>query len=528
MGKLVERLTQTEIQTIERYIDRYAGEGSNSRKSDVPYILRFWDDAKSEYLADMFKDKFIVEKKIEYKKPISTLRDEFNDAFRDKENALYKFKRVFSVFLWENKESLGEDYYKLTNLLYEDALARSEYIDGLFSVMNKDGYEIKVQSGCKPVKIIGKIIHSYGQYLNEFEEFRLECSRILNQKKLTGTLCMSIHPLDYMTMSDNENDWSSCMSWKETGCYRQGTVEMMNSPMVVVGYLKSDNENMNLYSMEWNSKKWRELFIVTPELICGVKGYPYQNEQLVRAGIDMLKDLAKDGLGWSYRETKPFDNDRYYTLNYDDISCEFTFSTGYMYNDFGTTTHYGAACIGAENLSEVTNIYYSGKDECMCCGETGNEFSDEGCLICEECDNRVACDYCGDVYDEEDLYELDGRMLCEYCYNNHAQTDPITDEDHYDDDFHTIYLVPTETEDTDKITQWGYSVSVWDGAEDSNCFEDFFSDEYRVSMGWRSLRYVTPDVCTKDGLSLFDIYDEDDMTQFREYWASNTSQTEVF
>ena len=523
MGNLITRLSQTELQTIGGYIDSYAGVGN--RKVDVPFILRAWDEAKSENLANIFTNSLIIEKRVEYTKPISLLTDEFYEAFGDSSNALAKFKRIFSVFLWDNRESLGEEYYKLNNLLTESRLAASKYDGALFSVKNKDGYEIKVQTGCKPVKILGKVIHSYGQYLNEFEEFRLECSRILNQKKLTGTFCLSIHPLDYMTMSDNNCSWSSCMSWKEEGCYRQGTVEMMNSPMVVVGYLKSDNNDMNLRSMRWNSKKWRELFIVTPEIICGVKGYPYQNEQLVQIGIEMLKDLAKANCGWEYFATKEIRSDSYYVLDYDTVSYKYSFSTGYMYNDFGTTTHYGAAGVQAKP-SDVTinDICYSGMSECMCCGDTEIYVSSEGSLICEVCDTRRCCDCCEDIYQEDELQELDGRWLCDYCYGQHALTDPISGEDHYDDDFITLYLTPCETDNTRHVLDYGYTVSIWEGALEDSYWSNYFDEAYTVPYGWGARRYVILDDCTKAGLELFGIYDEADKVEFIKHWNSYTTE----
>ena len=75
-----------------------------------------------------------------------------------------------------------------------------------------------------------------------FEQMRIKHSQILNKKRLKGTLCLSIHPLDYITISDNNCDWDSCMTWTGDDCpgeYRLGTLEMMNSPSVVVAYLDS-------------------------------------------------------------------------------------------------------------------------------------------------------------------------------------------------------------------------------------------------------------------------------------------------
>ena len=76
------------------------------------------------------------------------------------------------------------------------------------------------------MRVLSKIATAYN--LPGFEDFRIAQSLVTNQANLKGYITLSIHPLDYMTMSDNNCGWDSCMSWQEEGCYRQGTVEMMN------------------------------------------------------------------------------------------------------------------------------------------------------------------------------------------------------------------------------------------------------------------------------------------------------------
>ena len=61
------------------------------------------------------------------------------------------------------------------------------------------------------------------------------------------------------------------MSWFEKGEYRQGTVEMMNSECVVVAYLESTT-NMTIRDGEWNSKRWRELFVVDENVLANGAG----------------------------------------------------------------------------------------------------------------------------------------------------------------------------------------------------------------------------------------------------------------
>ena len=75
-----------------------------------------------------------------------------------------------------------------------------------------------------------------------------------------------------MTMSDNANNWSSCMRWTDRsggvdhGDYCAGTLECMNSPYIIIAYLHNPKHSfeLSLYDCndwQWNSKQWRELFI---------------------------------------------------------------------------------------------------------------------------------------------------------------------------------------------------------------------------------------------------------------------------
>jgi hypothetical protein len=82
------------------------------------------------------------------------------------------------------------------------------------------------------------------------------------------------------------------MSWVEHGCYRHGTVEMMNSPCVLVAYLASDNSTYYIgVGKEWNNKKYRQLVIVDPAFITTVRPYPNENTALDEAIISWIQEL---------------------------------------------------------------------------------------------------------------------------------------------------------------------------------------------------------------------------------------------
>ena len=165
-----------------------------------------------------------------------------------------------------------------------------------------------------------------------------ECSRVRNTAEINANLCLSIHPLDYMTASYNDNNWHSCMNWLQ-GEYRRGVIEMMNSKCVVVAYLESAHDKLTFYGADvhyWNSKKWREFFIVRPNYITGIKGYPYWNRNLEDTVLFWLKDLYKDVFSGKYSNSISvwsYDNavsDRNYN-----VSVNFDFDCGpAMYNDF--------------------------------------------------------------------------------------------------------------------------------------------------------------------------------------------------
>jgi hypothetical protein len=325
------------------------------------------------------------------------------------------------------------------------------YTASHFEAILPNGVKINVDKNTKLMRVLGRYAKAYGLE-EEFEKFRLEHSLALNQKSYTGELCISIHPLDYATMSDNDNNWSSCMSWSG-GEYCRGTVEMMNSSCVIVAYLRDPNKNF-LY---WNSKKWRELFVVNETLITGIKGYPYQSTELENYVIEMLRELAEKNWGYTYLDPKEKEVARSdYELTKiasDELGNCYCFTTNAMYNDFRSRnqehTHLVAVREGVANRD--IEIDYSGLSQCMVCGSTTSCFEDEGCLFCDDCiKTPMYCYDCGRIVDEEDvIYAHGGVGLCQECFRVNTATDPISGTLYYKPYATTIYIVPDDFNQAD-------------------------------------------------------------------------------
>lgn len=135
------------------------------------------------------------------------------------------------------------------------------------------------------------------------EELQNTASRIIQENKIEGTLCFSVHPLDYLSVSENSYNWRSCHALD--GEYRAGNLSYMVDDATVVCYLKGA-ENVKLPNfpddVPWNSKKWRVLFYVSNswDVIFAGKQYPFGSD----AGVDEAKDeflkvLRRDPFSYS-------------------------------------------------------------------------------------------------------------------------------------------------------------------------------------------------------------------------------------
>ena len=103
-------------------------------------------------------------------------------------------------------------------------------------------------------------------------------SQLLQKRTLKGTLVFSIHPLDYLTLSENTHNWRSCHALD--GEYKSGNIAYMADKSTIICYIK-DPEEKQLEAfpegMLWNSKKWRMLlfFSETKHTLFAGRQYPY-------------------------------------------------------------------------------------------------------------------------------------------------------------------------------------------------------------------------------------------------------------
>lgn len=506
--ELIERLTSEELHKIKTYIKEYAGEEAEplyDSVRDINYILRFWSEDKAN-LGKMFGDQLILTKELTITQDISDIAAIIRSQVLSCESPGYTFVKAFNKWIKPYWNDNCDVYYYLVDLVSSLYLATNIYENSTVTIPNPNGRDIVVPKGCKISKILGKIAKTFD--LPGYEEFRIAHSLCLNQKRIKGQVCLSIHPLDYMTMSDNACDWDSCMSWTGYGDYRQGTVEMMNSPYVVVAYLKSSSDMQLIESdpdLKWNSKRWRQLYIVHPKLIMSIKQYPYENDELNGFCLKWLRDLASQIEGFGPYDTtmSQVRNQSTNTFANNKQISYFSIFAHFMYNDI-YSSHTAFAAL---EMPELLEFNYSGKSECMKCGMDVSGYPTDhfptNSLLCADCGCFSHCEICGYVFTSPDDGNWVGDShICDDCWENHVSQCEICDEYVFDEERVRIHVV----DENGKYTQ--YEKYICD-----NCYmyNDKFATTYLkedcdIMVDETSRRsYVKITDLNSDGFSFFDI-----------------------
>lgn len=427
-----------------------------------------------------------ISKDIEFSKSKEQIEQTYEDEMRSNSLKHSPKQFILSYNTWADKyaKSYGEAHdlseYSIMDLAYALKVRISkEYVisNELSPSRNKaaneitmpDGKIFKITSGIKTLRYLSKIAKAFK--LAGFEEFRIWQSILTSDRKIKGKLTLSIHPMDFMTMSDNDSNWSTCMSWgyEHIGDYRYGTIEMMNSPKVVMAYVESEND-MDICGYSWNNKKWRSLFIVDDSVLVNVKAYPYQSTDIVCEVLNWLRDLARDHWGWHY------DNDELVPYNTDFVK----FSTDTMYNDF--SDEIVPRFMYYRDDVPVDYINYSGELQCMVCGELNVKIY-ENDLLCSDCDRTVICDECNERINIDEANQVDDEFLCDSCFDNYAYFCDICAENRLEDNMTFVTIVNEDGCEVASLALCNDCIDQFEIDENNCIYVEQLSDEVRKVFG---------------------------------------------
>lgn len=293
-------------------------------------------------------------------------------------------------------------------------------------------------------------------------------SSIIQKNKITGRLCISVHPLDFLSSSENNHNWRSCHALD--GEYRAGNLSYMLDSTTLVCYLKSEGENVrldNFGGVKWNDKKWRMLLFISKDrqVIFAGRQYPFQSE----CALDLVKENLLPNIGirtntfcnWRNTTVDEYLN-RIHVVNDTYILIQDKLYDKYQIIKNGSNLHYNdllsSTCYKPyymyNNLLWYSSPQGMGDDpfiighkvKCLKCEE--HYITDSEWMTCDRChdsDSYFYCENCGKRFwfDEEDAtYMPDGTILCEDCFDSIGAYCEHCDEAVYEDDL--IYDGETE------------------------------------------------------------------------------------
>lgn len=302
---------------------------------------------------------------------------------------------------------------------------------------------------CKLIKKGEKLVRAFRHFeTNEktLSDIQNEASRIIQEDRVEGTLCLSVHPLDFLSLSENTYKWHSCHSLD--GDYRAGNLSYMMDDCTFICYLKgADNVKLPLFpeDVPWNSKKWRVLMFdsIDGNLIMAGRQYPYTStpglnfilkEVFPKVGLcadnwtDWIQEVKSVGnlnlsfeyvvLGAELYPVGKFVRDAKNSCQFNDLLESPTYIPYYTcaldyYNNPKTNFF-------------LTDIEIGNETYCLYCGKKIIP-KGGGTMMCEECnleyniydDTIISCDCCGRRIYIEDAYRAGDEFLCEGCIDEY-------------------------------------------------------------------------------------------------------------
>lgn len=383
-------------------------------------IIKLWEPARNQFIEDFFNYIFTFDWKYEY------------------DRGRYSSSQI----KLETPE--GRTGIFILTSLFSYAQVRQGFTIKDIQITYLDKKPLFIKSNTKIMRAIRKVL-LYLDYprMDLFDQWRNEVSDIGALQRIKGNLVLSIHPLDFLTLSDNNCGWYSCVSMQvdsnQAGEMSNTLTEMMNSNCVIVAYLESNHNKFVFNFNEIPNKSWRQLFYCHKDIICGGKPYPYTNDSLTKEVLSILAELALTNLSWQYtygpqlyKDIHSYNskNIRNYQLKEDKKQIIF-YTYGY-YNDMVVDHETNYWCI-RNRVPRGKKICVSGPATCLTCGEKiipnlknildkdsytiASEYSGSFCNKCYDC----KCGHCGRInpnmstyhfYPNGGIYPL---TLCEEC-----------------------------------------------------------------------------------------------------------------
>ena len=314
-----------------------------------------------------------------------------------------------------------------------------ELFDFLDQVSYEEFYDNKLNHDTRCGRILvregSKVIKAFKHFISNEEQLRYfqdRASTIVQEDCIEGELCISVNPLDYLTVSENRYKWRSCHALD--GDYRSGNLQYMMDSSTVVAYIKGE-QDFNLGGVYCSNKKWRVLLFLDTEreVMFAGRQYPFN---ITPAMNEILNNFSEYLIGsrmltrWTNASIKYFNNDFELAQTYCLIEDRLFGLEDMVWNSTDRRNNYAlyfSDLLESSDYIEPYFTYHKYRPH-----PTRTPIFDIGnvevpCLICGEVLDRCGEMYC---YNCDDKYENENFFYCEDCGTRIAAENatPVIDE----------------------------------------------------------------------------------------------------
>lgn len=304
-------ISDEEYSSVKKQFDKVISYNTGVESPQTDEIFDQWYKAKAPFITTF--GGLIWESDKDFQIPFSQNKIE------------YCWEQVLDKLSKMNSEGYIDNYQEcklwLKTCVHSDGLInnrtkRDMYIKALDITILKDS----------------KVLKGFKYFINDeiaLRYFQDYCSRFQQQKGMNGKICLSVHPLDFLSLSNNNCGWSTCHSLD--GEFRAGNISYMLDECTFICYLKTHEGLVPIdgfpSSVPWNNKKWRMLAFLSDDFgmiltgrqyptEIGFKGLHQVRQEFINCGLVDSNDYLDwtDWLDKNYGEQE--ENSCYLTTNF--------------------------------------------------------------------------------------------------------------------------------------------------------------------------------------------------------------------
>jgi hypothetical protein len=270
--------------------------------------------------------------------------------------------------------------------------------------------------GQKTSRVINKICQRYG--LDKHPEYNARFAQLadsLSPIKIKRKALLSVHPCDYLEMSNEQNSWSSCHCIRR-GEYHAGTLSYMNDAVSMIFYTVDEFVDFDYCK---KPKRSRQVFCYGDGILLQSRLYPHTDDEEARS---IYRDIVQRTIShclnipnlWLLKRNPETVEEHCYThedaLHYQDYTYSCYKPTISLLKDVHCLEE-SSICIGHTAYCLDCADPISSNDTLYC--DSCSDYSDY--ISCENCGTRILLDGDDDYYVSDAHYCRDCVSWCESC-----------------------------------------------------------------------------------------------------------------